>query len=87
MRSKNSRVDDPEIIIPGDHFNINPLSLVAGVDMLSAEAFGWIHRVLAVKSITLVFCGFTEDSPIGKALRSMEVLGVGRVELLQWDLQ
>ena len=37
--------------------------------------------MLAAKRVTLVFCGFTEDSPIGKALRSVEVLGVGRVEL------
>ena len=57
------------------------LSLVAGVDMSSAEAFVWIHRVLAAKRVTLVFCGSTEDSPIVERLRSVEVLGAGRVEL------
>jgi len=57
------------------------LSLVAGVDMSSAEAFVRIHRLLAAKRVTLVFCGFTADSPIGKALRSVEVLGVRGVEL------
>jgi SulP family sulfate permease len=49
--------------------------------MSSAEAFVRIHRLLAAKRVTLVFCGFTVDSPIGKALRSVEVLGARGVEL------
>jgi SulP family sulfate permease len=49
--------------------------------MSSAEAFVRIHRLLAAKRVTLVFCGFTGDSPIGKALRSVEVLGARGVEL------
>jgi len=62
-------------------FLVLDLSLVAGVDMSSAEAFVRIHRLLAAKRATLVFCGFIADSPIGKALRSVEVLGVRGVEL------
>jgi len=49
--------------------------------MSSAEAFVRIHRLLSAKRITLVFCGFTPDSPIGKALRNVEALGVRGVEL------
>ena len=40
-----------------------------------------IHRLLTAKRATLVFCGFTADSLIGKALRGVEVLGVKGVEL------
>ena len=57
------------------------LALVAGVDMSSAEAFVRIHRLLAAKYVTLVFCGFKIDSPVGKALRSVDVLGADGVEL------
>ena len=57
------------------------LSLVAGVNISSAEAFLRIHRPLAAKRATLVLCGLAADSPIGKALRSVEVLGVRGVEL------
>ncbi|PPQ66690.1 hypothetical protein CVT26_009550 [Gymnopilus dilepis] len=62
-------------------FLVLDLSLVAGVDMSSAEAFVRIQRLLAAKRVTLVFCGFHVDSPIGKALRSVEVLGARGVEL------
>ncbi|KAF8966080.1 sulfate transporter family-domain-containing protein [Flammula alnicola] len=73
-------------------FLVLDLSLVAGVDMSSAEAFVRIHRLLASKRVTVVFCGFTVDSPIGKALRSVEVLGASGVELLgrsvrQWNVR
>jgi sulfate permease, SulP family len=51
------------------------------VDMSSAEAFVRIHRLLAAKYVTLVFCGFTNDSPVGNALRSVDVLGADGVEL------
>jgi SulP family sulfate permease len=57
-------------------FLVLDLSLVVGVDMSSAEAFVRIHRLLSAKRVTLVFCGFTADSLIGKALRGVEVLGV-----------
>jgi len=57
------------------------LSLVAGVDMSSAEAFVRIHRFLSAKSVTLVFCGFSAESAVGKALDSVQVLGADGVEL------
>ncbi|KDR73007.1 hypothetical protein GALMADRAFT_745144 [Galerina marginata CBS 339.88] len=62
-------------------FLVLDLSMVAGVDMSSAEAFVRIQRLLTAKRVTLVFCGFVADSPIGKALRSVEVLGAHGVEL------
>ena len=75
-------------LIEGPSWQNNPvqflvldLSLVAGVDMSSAEAFVRIHRLLAAKYVTLVFCGFTIDSPVGNALRSVDVLGADGVEL------
>ena len=49
--------------------------------MSSAEAFVRIHRLLAAKCVRLVFCGFQIDSPVGKALRSVDVLGADGVEL------
>ena len=75
-------------LIEGPSWQNNPvqflvldLALVAGVDMSSAEAFVRIHRLLAAKYVTLVFCGFKIDSPVGKALRSVDVLGADGVEL------
>lgn len=62
-------------------FLVLDLGLVAGVDMSSAEAFVRIHRLLAAKYVTLVFCGFKIDSPVGKALRCVDVLGADGVEL------
>ena len=62
-------------------FLVVDLSLVAGVDMSSAEAFVRVRRVLEAKYITLVFCGFSAESAVGKALRSVGVLGGERVEL------
>ncbi|KAH9475182.1 hypothetical protein JR316_0012293 [Psilocybe cubensis] len=62
-------------------FLVLDLSLVAGIDMSSAEAFVRIQRLLAAKRVTLVFCGFTADSPIGNALRSVDVIGTNGVEL------
>jgi sulfate permease, SulP family len=49
--------------------------------MSSAEAFVRVQRLLAAKYTTLVFCGFSAGSPIGKALQSVGVLGAERVEL------
>jgi len=57
------------------------LDFVAGVDMSCAEAFVRMNRLLAAKRATLIFCGFTTDSPIEKPLWSVEVLGVYRVEI------
>ena len=75
-------------LIEGLSWQVNPvqflvldLALIAGVDMSSTEAFVCIHRLLAAKYVTLVFCGFMIDSPVGKALRSVDVLGADGVEL------
>lgn len=75
-------------LIEGPSWQNNPvqflvldLSLVAGVDMSSAEAFVRIQRLLAAKYVTLVFCGFKIGSSVGKALRSVDVLGADGVEL------
>lgn len=62
-------------------FLVLDLSLVAGVDMSSAEAFVRIQRLLIAKDVTLVFCGFVANSPIGISLQSVEVLGSEGVEL------
>lgn len=61
-------------------FLIVDLSLVAGVDMSASEAFVRIHRLLDGKGVTLVFCGFSADSAIGKSLTSVNVLGAEGVE-------
>ncbi|KAJ7902840.1 sulfate transporter family-domain-containing protein [Mycena olivaceomarginata] len=75
-------------IIDGPSWQRNPvrflvldLSLVGGVDMSSAEAFVRLQRLLSVKYVTLVFCGFSAESPVGKALQSVDVLGADGVEL------
>jgi len=75
-------------LIDGPSWHRNPvrflvldLSLVAGVDMSSAEAFVRIQRLLSGKYVTLVFCGFSADSSIAKALQSVNVLGSEGVEL------
>ncbi|KAJ6516752.1 sulfate transporter family-domain-containing protein [Mycena vitilis] len=62
-------------------FLVLDLSLVGGVDMSSAEAFVRLQRLLSVKYVTLVFCGFTAESAVGKALQSVDVLGADGVEL------
>lgn len=49
--------------------------------MSSAEAFVRVQRLLALKHVTLVFCGFSADSSVGKALQSVDVLGAEGVEL------
>ncbi|KAJ3888155.1 sulfate transporter family-domain-containing protein [Lentinula edodes] len=62
-------------------FLVVDLTLVAGVDMSSAEAFVRVQRVLAAKYVTLVFCGFKVDSAVGKALKSVGIMGTEGVEL------
>ncbi len=62
-------------------FLVLDLSLVAGVDMSSAEAFVRIQRLLYGKAITLVFCGFQAGSSVGQALGSVGVLESSGVEL------
>lgn len=62
-------------------FLVLDLSLVAGVDMSSAEAFVRIQRLLAAKYVTLVFCGFSQESAVGRALENVEILAAEGVEL------
>jgi hypothetical protein len=62
-------------------FLVLDMSLVGGIDMSSAEAFVRIHRLLSARCVALIFCGFEADSPIGKALSSVEVVGQPGVEL------
>lgn len=62
-------------------FLIVDLSLVAGVDMSSAEAFVRVQRLLAARSVTIVFCGFSTESSVGKALQSVGLLEADFVEL------
>ncbi|EKM75977.1 hypothetical protein AGABI1DRAFT_122882 [Agaricus bisporus var. burnettii JB137-S8] len=54
---------------------------VAGVDMSAAEAFVRIQRLLFAKRVVLVFCGFSDDSVVGKALQNVGVLDAEGVEL------
>ena len=49
--------------------------------MSAAEAFVRVQRLLSAKYITLVFCGFSMESSIGRSLRSVGVLGAPGVEL------
>lgn len=62
-------------------FLVMDLSLVAGVDMSSAEAFVRIQRFLSAKQVILVFCGFEAETPVGRALRSVDLLEMDGVEL------
>ncbi|KAF7986828.1 hypothetical protein HWV62_12524 [Athelia sp. TMB] len=62
-------------------FLVVDLSAVAGVDMSSAEAFVRLQRLLVAKNVVLVFCGFTVDSAVGRALQSVGVLEQDSVEL------
>jgi len=64
-------------------FLVVDFSAVAGVDMSSAEAFVRIQRLLFAKNVVLVFCGFTLESAVGRALRSVGVLEEQSVELFQ----
>lgn len=49
--------------------------------MSSAEAFVRLQRLLSAKYVTLVFCGFSAESAVGKALQSVDVLDADGVEL------
>lgn len=49
--------------------------------MSSAEAFVRLQRLLVAKNVVLVFCGFTVDSAVGRALQSVGVLEQDSVEL------
>lgn len=75
-------------LIDGPSYQKNPVqflvldfTLVAGVDMSSAEALVRVQRLLSAKGITLVLCGLEVDSAIGKSLASVGLLGADRVEV------
>ncbi|KAJ7577964.1 sulfate transporter family-domain-containing protein [Mycena floridula] len=74
-------ITGPSWLLSPVRFLVLDLSLVAGVDMSSAEAFVRIQRLLSAKHVTLVFCGFSAESSVGKALQSVEVLSAPGVEL------
>lgn len=62
-------------------FLVIDFTLVAGVDMSSAEAFVRIQRLLAARGITMALCGFEPDSSIGRSLHSVGLLEEDCVEL------
>jgi len=75
-------------LIDGPAYHKNPVqflvldfTLVAGVDMSSAEALVRVQRLLSSKCITLVLCGFEGDSVVGRALDSVGLFAAERVEL------
>ncbi|KAJ7471937.1 sulfate transporter family-domain-containing protein [Mycena latifolia] len=76
-----SLLDEPSWQRNPVRFLVLDLSLVAGVDMSSAEAFVRVQRLLSAKYVTLVFCGFSADSAVGKALESVDILSADGVEL------
>lgn len=49
--------------------------------MSSAEAFVRAQRLLVAKNVIFVFCGFTVDSAVGRALQSVGLLEQESVEL------
>ena len=57
------------------------LALVVGVDMSAAEAFVRVQRLLSINTIVLVLCGFSMESPVGKALKSVDLFEMGGVEV------
>jgi SulP family sulfate permease len=62
-------------------FLVIDLSLVLGVDLSASEAFVRLQRSLAIKNVILVLCGFQMDSPIGRALKSVDVFEGSNVEV------
>lgn len=62
-------------------FLVFDLSLVAGVDMSSAEAFVRIYRLLSGKRVTMALCGFSVESSVGKSLQCVGLLDEEHVEL------
>lgn len=74
--------------VEGEGWRVNPvrflvldMSMVPGVDMSAAEAFVRVYRILEARRVTLVFCGFGRESPVGEALRNVGIFGERGVEL------
>lgn len=62
-------------------FVVIDISLVGGMDMSAAEAFVRTHRVLSSRNITMVLCGFSAESAIGKSLQNVGLFEEDYVEL------
>ena len=62
-------------------FLVIDLTLVAGVDMSAAEAFVRVQRLLSARTVTMVLCGFSAESSIGKSLANVGLLEESFVEL------
>jgi len=75
-----SLVDGPQWRRTPIRFLVLDLTLVAGVDMSAAEAFMRIQRLLSAKRIILVLCGFSSESPVGRALKNVGLLQEDGVE-------
>ncbi|KAL4066573.1 sulfate transporter family-domain-containing protein [Scleroderma citrinum] len=78
-----SIIDNPNWRQDPVRFVVVDLTLVAGVDMSSAEAFVRVQRLLAAKGVSLVFCGVSIKSTVGKALASSGILEEPQVELCE----
>lgn len=74
-------VEAPALLRSPIRFLILDLALVVGVDMSAAEAFVRVQRLLSTNRIVLVLCGFTVDSPVGKAFKSVDLLEMEGVEV------
>ena len=55
-------------------FLVIDLSKVDGVDFSAAEAFTRINRILNVRGVRMILCGFTIDAEVGKSLRNVGLL-------------
>ena len=62
-------------------FLVIDFSLVAGVDMSSAEAFVRIHRLLTGKNVTMVLCGLPSESTVETSLQSVGLFDADFVEV------
>ncbi|KAL1405410.1 hypothetical protein Q8F55_009041 [Vanrija albida] len=54
-------------------FLIIDFALVGGLDFSSAEAFVRTQRLLAAKDVVLILCGAEPHSPVGTALRAVDL--------------
>ena len=55
-------------------FLVFDLSKVDGVDFSAAEAFTRINRLLNVRDVKMIICGFSLDSSVGNALFNVGLL-------------
>jgi sulfate permease, SulP family len=60
------------------------LSLVAGVDLSSAEVFVRVQRLLARRGVIFVLCGFALDSEVGRALENVDLFREDGVEVFSY---